>query len=142
MNLHVDRRSDRSVQRKALGCRPGSSITSSARAISSGDRSRPSARAVLRLMARSNFVDGLTLDVAEFAQRLPKALPPRRVIEDADTRNFRALLGARADRPCRHAAEQLDELAAPHSRTSLARATNTSDKEMPSNAAVLRLTAM
>jgi hypothetical protein len=39
-------------------------------------------------------------------------------------------------------AEQRDELAALHSRTSLARATNTSDKEMPSDAAVFRLTAM
>jgi hypothetical protein len=35
-----------------------------------------------------------------------------------------------------------DELAALHSITSLARATNTSDKETPSNAAALRLTAM
>jgi hypothetical protein len=52
------------------------------------------------------------------------------------------LLRTRCKRPCRHAAEQLDELAAPHSRTSLARATNTSDKEMPSDAAVFRLMAM
>jgi hypothetical protein len=37
---------------------------------------------------------------------------------------------------CRRAAEKGDELAPPHSRTSLARATNTSDKEMPSDAAV------
>src|SRR5436305_1808824 len=40
------------------------------------------------------------------------------------------------------ATEKRHELAPPHSRTSLARATNTSDKETPSNAAVLRLTAM
>src|SRR5262249_60234168 len=103
-------------------------------------RRRP---AVGRALAVAVFiVAGLTLDVAEFAQRLPKALPPRRVIDDADTRNFRALLGACTDRPYRHAAEQRDELAAPHSRTSLARATNTSDRETPSDAAVLRLTAM
>jgi hypothetical protein len=42
----------------------------------------------------------------------------------------------------RRAAEQRHELAALHSRTSLARAMNTSDKEIPSDAAVLRLTAM
>src|SRR6516162_4505256 len=41
-----------------------------------------------------------------------------------------------------HTADKHEELAAPHSRTSFARATNTSDKEMPSDAAVLRLTAM
>src|SRR5215831_5535558 len=56
------------------------------------------------------------------------------------------LLRARRERPRnrrgRRAAEQRDELAAPHSRTSLARATNTSDRETPSDAAVLRLTAM
>jgi hypothetical protein len=38
--------------------------------------------------------------------------------------------------------DKRDERATPHSRTSLARATNTSDKETPSDAAVLRLTAM
>ena len=42
----------------------------------------------------------------------------------------------------RRAAEQRDELATLHSRTSLARAMNTSDKETPRNAAVLRLIAM
>jgi hypothetical protein len=53
------------------------------------------------------------------------------------------LLRARRQRPRRRrAAEQRDELAAPHSRTSLARAMNTSDKETPSEAAVLRLMAM
>ncbi len=36
----------------------------------------------------------------------------------------------------------ISERAPPHSRTSFARATNTSDKETSSNAAVLRLTAM
>ena len=40
--------------------RVGHSITSSARATSSGGRSSPSARAVLRLMARSNFVGSST----------------------------------------------------------------------------------
>src|SRR5215467_2380987 len=42
---------------------------------------------------------------------------------------------------CR-AAEKDDERPPPHSRTSLARATNTSDKEIPSDAAAFRLTAM
>jgi hypothetical protein len=64
-------------------------------------------------------------------------------IEHADAPHSLGLPGARRERPRgSRAAKQRDELAAPHSRTSLARATNTSDKEMPSDAAVLRLTAM
>jgi hypothetical protein len=46
---------------------------------------------------------------------------------------------------CRRLAAQIESelrLPPPHSRTSLARATNTSDKETPSDAAVFRLTAM
>src|SRR5215831_18264231 len=57
-------------------------------------------QAVGRPLAVAVFiVDGLALDVAEFAQCLPKGLPHRRVIDDADTRNFCLLLGACADRP-------------------------------------------
>ena len=52
------------------------------------------------------------------------------------------LLRARRERPDRRSAEKGDELAPPHSRTSLARATNASGKETPSDAAVFRLTAM
>jgi ABC-type uncharacterized transport system substrate-binding protein len=48
----------------------------------------------------------------------------------------------RRKQPSSHTANKRDELAPPHSRTSLARATNTSDKETPSDAAVFRLTAM
>src|SRR5262245_9733368 len=48
----------------------------------------------------------------------------------------------RRKQPSSHTANKRDEPAPPHSRTSLARATNTSDKETPSDAAVLRLTAM
>ena len=48
----------------------------------------------------------------------------------------------RRKQPSSHTANKRDELAPVHSRTSLARATNTSDKEMPSDAAVFRLTAM
>src|SRR6516164_163049 len=60
-------------------------------------------------------------------------------MEKADHRH-RPLLCARRQRPAhRRAAEQRDELATPHSRTSFARAMNTSDKETPSNAAVLLL---
>ena len=54
----------------------------------------------------------------------------------------RRLLRVRRERPRSGAAEQRDELAALHSRTSLARAMNTSDRETPSEAAVLRLTPM
>ena len=62
-------------------------------------------------------------------------------IKEADHRH-RRLLRARRERPRRRAAEQGDEVAAFHSRTSLARAINTSDKETPSEAAVFRLTPM
>jgi hypothetical protein len=62
-------------------------------------------------------------------------------IEKTDDRH-RRLLRPRPERPRRRAPDSQDELAPPHSRTSLARATNTSDKETPSDAAVLRLTAM
>jgi hypothetical protein len=44
--------------------------------------------------------------------------------------------------PRRHRTAEQHERAPLHSRTSLARATNTSDKATPSEAAVLRLTAM
>jgi hypothetical protein len=54
-----------------------------------------------------------------------------------------ALLPARRQRPRRRrAAEKRYELAAFHSRTSLARATNTSGKPTPSEAAVFKLIAM
>jgi hypothetical protein len=63
--------------------------------------------------------------------------------QHADPPHPIGLLCVRRQRPrSRRAAEERDELAAPHSRTSLARAMNTSDKEMPSEAAVLRLTPM
>src|SRR6516225_7348346 len=88
--------------------------------------------------SRSGRPDGRSVS----AYRRP-AVGRALVLDDADTRDFRPLLGACADRPCNcTAAEQRDELTAPHSRTSLARATNTSDKETPSDAAVFRLTAM
>ncbi len=61
----------------------------------------------------------------------------------SDTRRLARLLRPRRERPRRRrATEQRDERAALHSRTSLARATNTSDKETPSDAAVFKLTAM
>jgi hypothetical protein len=66
----------------------------------------------------------------------------RSAVEKSNHRH-RRLLRPRRERPRRRrAAEQRDELAPPHSRTSLARATNTSDKETPSDAAVFRLMAM
>src|SRR5260370_1900912 len=61
----------------------------------------------------------------------------------SDTRRLARLLRPRRERPRRRRATQhRDEPAALHSRTSLARATNTSDKETPSDAAVFKLTAM
>src|SRR5215469_10299390 len=90
----------------------------------------------------------LPIEIAEFAQpalertHVSGGIFWRSAAEITDHRH-RRLLRARCERPrCRRAAEQRDESAPPHSRTSLARAMNTSDKETPSNAAVLRLTAM
>jgi hypothetical protein len=48
----------------------------------------------------------------------------------------------RRKQPSCHTPDKRDELTPPHSRTSLARAMNTSDNETPSDAAVLRLMAM
>src|SRR5262249_7620990 len=75
----------------------------------------------------------------QFAQRLPKGLPHRCVIDDADARDFRALLRARRERPRSRTAEQRDEIAAPHSITSSARASNVGGTVRPSALAVLRL---
>jgi hypothetical protein len=67
----------------------------------------------------------------------------RRHAEKADLVDLRGWLRARRERPRRgRAADERDELAPLHSITSFARATNTSDKETPSDAAVLRLTPM
>src|SRR5262245_16497198 len=86
-------------------------------------------------------------------QRL-QALPKRRrarlafriilriVHQHCDPAHPVRLLRACRKWPRRRAAEKSDELSPPHSRTSLARATNTSAKETPSDAAVFRLTAM
>jgi hypothetical protein len=76
--------------------------------------------------------------------RLSERIVGSKVIEHPDAPDTLArLLRARRQRPRgRRTAEQRDELAPPHSRTSLARATKTSGKVMPREAAVLRLTAM
>src|SRR5262245_5481525 len=90
------------------------------------------------------------LDREDFAfnpSELPQTLAEtidvgvRRDGEPAHARTFG--LRARRERPRRRrAADKRDEVAPLHSRTSFARATNTSDKETPSDAAVLRFTAM
>src|SRR5262245_13675288 len=86
------------------------------------------------------------LDVPGFAQAVAEGgcdlsiFPRRSTIEKSD--DGCRLLPPRRQRPRRRAAKQREGLAAFHSRTSLARAMNTADKETPSEAAVLRLTAM
>src|SRR5262249_42363304 len=62
------------------------------------------------------------------------------VHEDADPPHTLRLLRARRERPRRRAAEKRDELAAPHSITSSARAKNVSGTVRPSALAVVRLT--
>src|SRR6266487_1772802 len=93
----------------------------------------------------------LSLAPTERLQALPKGRRARlsfwiilRIVhQHCDPAHPVGLLRACRERPQdRRAAEKSDELSPLHSRTSLARATNTSDKETPSDAAVLRLTAM
>src|SRR5262249_23147928 len=63
-------------------------------------------------------------------------------VKEPDHRHRRLLRVCRK-RPRRRTTEKRDEIAASHhSITSLARAMNASDKEMPSEAAVLRFIAM
>src|SRR5262249_39377134 len=97
-------------------------------------------------------VDAQVLPVGP-TQRL-QALPKRRgarlsfriilriVHQHCDPAHPVRLLRACRNGPGGRTAEKSDELSPPHSRTSLARATNASDKETPSDAAVFRLTAM
>src|SRR6266478_7733138 len=94
-----------------------------------------------------------TLDKADIGEPLPhttQCLSIGTFRSDPEIANAYPLirLGKRHAKRCglrprgRRAAEERDELAAVHSITSLARAMNASDKEMPSDAAVLRFTAM
>ena len=70
------------------------------------------------------------------------AFKGRDVVSSTPMRWTRSACCARAaSGHARRAAEQRDEFAPLHSITSSARATNKSDKETPSDAAVLRLTA-
>src|SRR5262245_33397286 len=92
--------------------------------------------------------DVLPLDVTGVTQASVKSREKlacqfeRCKVEKPDHRH-RRLLRPRRNRPSsRRAAVQRDEVAARHSIPSLARAMNASDKDTPSDAAVLRLTAM
>src|SRR5262245_27685976 len=58
--------------------------------------------------------DVLAFHVAEVAQSLTESVPHRRLVNDADPRDFRRLLRPRPERPRRRAAEQRDERAAPN----------------------------
>src|SRR5262249_35273267 len=73
--------------------------------------------------------DVLTLDKASFVQTLAKDGDRLRICSGrtaAEESNHRqaTLLRARRERPCRHAADERDELAARHSITSSARASS------------------
>src|SRR5439155_24959255 len=65
--------------------------------------------------------DGLTFDVPAVAERPAEMLPYRRVVDDADTGNFRPRLGARGERPDCRPSDQHDELPPSHLITSSAR---------------------
>src|SRR5262249_26902485 len=82
----------------------------------------------------------------EFAQPLHKSGSPwspgrsRGRAKKPDGRHLPRLLRPRRERPYRCAAEQRDELAAPHSITSSARASSDAGTESPSAFAVFKLT--
>src|ERR1700730_12889483 len=86
-------------------------------------------------------LDVAAIDPAQFLQALyqlpdqglPFWIALREHTQKSDARHRAGLLRARRERPRRRAAEQREGLAAFHSRTSLARAINTSDKETPSS---------
>src|SRR5262249_29496441 len=88
-----------------------------------------------------------TINPAQFLQPLlkcRKASLPFRIIlgevhENANSTRSRTLLRARYERPRSCSAEQRDELAAPHSITSSARASSVAGTSRPSALAVLRL---
>src|SRR6516164_8045157 len=89
--------------------------------------------------------DGASFDPAEFAQPLHKssgqlALRGRRSrAQESDGRQPRSLLRTRCERPHdRHATEEGDELASPHSITSSASASNLSGISRLSALATLR----
>src|SRR5262249_18948906 len=90
--------------------------------------------------------DGATFYPAEFAQSLEESgrqLVLRRRCgrpQEPDGRQLAGLLRARHERPRgSRAAKQRDELAAPHSITSSARASNVAGRSSPSAFAVVRL---
>src|SRR5262249_13288035 len=87
----------------------------------------------------------LAFDIAELAQAGAQRLDPVRISrcrtmsQEADVRDF-CVLRTRYERPrSRRAAEECDELAAPHSITSSASESRLSEILMPSALAVLRL---
>src|SRR5262249_30562301 len=88
---------------------------------------------------------GATLNPTEFAQPLHKSGSPlamgcrRSRAQESDGRQPTWLLRARRQRPHRRTAEQLDELAPPHSMTSSVRARSESGTVRPSALAVFRL---
>src|SRR5262249_23343328 len=88
--------------------------------------------------------DVLGLDIAVILQALAKCWQynvrerARLAVEEPNHRH-RTLLRACRDRPRRHAAEQRDELAPPHSITSSARASTVAGTSSPIALAALRL---
>src|SRR6516225_795590 len=100
------------------------------------DRGEPIGFLLRRTIVNS---DGLTFNVAELAQPVPKVVPHGSIIDDADPRQPIALLRPRRERPRRRAAEQRDELATPHSITSSARASSAGRTSRPIALALLRL---
>ena len=87
--------------------------------------------------------DILTLDVAKIAQACPQcfypAYPSRCGAEPEEPDDLRWLLRTRCKRPCRHVAEQRNELPPPHSITSSAMESTLAGMVRPRALAVVRL---
>src|SRR5262249_449074 len=91
--------------------------------------------------------DVATLDIAQLAQAFPNRVElhsrlrrlQRTRHQHANPRNCPRLLGTASQWPCSRTAEQRDELAALHSITSSASASNVAGTSRPSALALLRL---
>src|SRR6266700_2033271 len=81
-----------------------------------GSRRAPASRSSSSMLGYPVLGDVLAFDVSELAQGLPESLPDRRIVEDADARDFGRLLRACAShlgREQQTAAPRAADLGAP-----------------------------
>src|SRR6516225_1778052 len=98
----------------------------------------PSRTRSIAVAAQTEFLQGLR---ERYDARLTFRLVSAVVHQHADAAHSAGLLRASAERPCRRAAQECDELSPPHSITSSARASSVGGTWRPSALAVLTLIA-